>query len=186
MLCCVSILGYAVYMDNRRLSVDTQSTKPLLEVIARAESKGNYNAHFGNPTNTATKFTDMTIAEVQEWQAKFIGQGAASSAVGRYQIIDSTLAEIVAALHIAPSEKFDESMQDRLALSLLERRGSEKLVNNEMSREEFAANLAMEWASLPKVVGDDPEASYYAGDGLNKSLVSSSDVLQAVDKISPE
>lgn len=173
-------------MDNRRLSVDTHSIKPLLEVIADAESKGNYNAHFGNPANTTTKFTDMTIAEVQDWQAQSVAQGAVSSAVGRYQIIDSTLAEIVAEQNIAPSEKFDEPMQDQLAAALLERRGSEKFVNDEITREEFAANLAMEWASLPKIIGDEPESSYYAGDGLNKSLVSSSDVLQAVNKISPE
>lgn len=179
-------ISYAIYMNTRRLAVDPASYEPLLGLIAHAESKGNYNAYFGNPTNQSIKFTDMTIADVQAWQQEFVAQGAASSAVGRYQFIDTTLAELVAELGIKPQEKFNQALQDKLAIALLERRGSEQLVNNELTREEFAANLAMEWASLPKVIGNNPDASYYDGDGLNSSLVTRAQTLQAVAKITSE
>ena len=180
---CLSIIGYAVYMDTRRRTVDPTSYRPLLELIAKVESKGNYNAHFGSPNNTTTNFTAMTIADVQRWQAEFVAQGNASSAVGRYQIIDSTLAGLVKQLGIASKQKFDQATQDRLAIALLERRGGEEYINQELTREEFAANLAMEWAALPKVIGKNPDSSYYDGDGLNKSLVDSTEVLKAIEPI---
>lgn len=179
-LLCMGIIGYAIYMDTRRRTVDPASYRPLLELIAKVESKGNYNAHFGSPNNTTTNFTAMTIAEVQQWQAEFVAQGNASSAVGRYQIIDSTLAGLVKQLGIDSSQKFDQATQDRLAVALLERRGSEKYINQELTREEFAANLAMEWAALPRVLGQNPDSSYYDGDGLNMSLVDSTEVLKAI------
>lgn len=173
-------------MDTRRRTVDPTTYRPLLNLIAKVESKGNYNAHFGNPGNTATDFTDMTIEEVQRWQGEFISQGNASSAVGRYQIIDTTLSGLVEQLDISPKQKFDQDTQDKLAITLLERRGSEKYVNDELTPEQFAANLAMEWAALPKVLGENPNSSYYDGDGLNKSLVPPDEVLKAVDAIAPE
>lgn len=184
-LMCVGALGYAVYMDNKKLSVDPTSYKPLLDLIASVESKGNYNAHFGNATNSELRFTSMTIAEVQQWQHEFVAQGNASSAVGRYQIIDSTLSGLITDLDLNTKQKFDEATQDKLAIALLERRGSEKYINQELTPEEFAANLAMEWAALPKVLGDNSSASYYAGDGLNAALVKKETVLQAVQRLRP-
>lgn len=185
-LLCASIVSYAVYMDTRRRTVDPTTYRPLLNLIADVESKGNYNAHFGNPGNTATVFTKMTIEEVQQWQAKFISQGNASSAVGRYQFIDTTLSGLVEQLDISSKQKFDQNTQDTLAIALLERRGSEKYVNDELTSEQFAANLAMEWAALPKILGENPNNSYYDGDGLNKSLVSPREVLQAINVITPK
>lgn len=170
-------------MQNRRLAVDPESYKPLLQLIASVESKGNYNAYFSNARNTSIDFTNMSVAEVMQWQADFIAEGNASSAVGRYQIINTTLSGLVDKLAIDKKQKFDENTQDLLAIALLERRGSEQYINQELSREDFAANLAKEWAALPKMTGPDPTASYYASDGLNKSLVSPEKVLGAIDPI---
>jgi hypothetical protein len=89
-------------------------------------------------------------------------------------------------MHIEPSQPFDEATQDSMAVALLERRGSVSYVNNEISRQEFAANLAKEWASLPKATGDNPDESYYAGDGLNRSLVDKAKVFKAIDSIETE
>lgn len=180
---CAVVFGYTYYMQNRRLAVDPQSYTPLLELIASVESKGNYNAHFGNAGNKAIDFTNMTIAEVLQWQARYVAEGNASSAVGRYQIISTTLSGLVERLGIDTSQKFNPKTQDKLAIALLERRGSEQYINKELSREEFAANLAKEWAALPKVIGDRPGDSYYASDGLNKSLVSIDKVLGAIAPI---
>lgn len=182
-LLCVSAIGYAIYMDNKRLSVDPTSYTSLLQLIARAESNDNYNAYFGSPNNSTIKFTEMTISDVLAWQADFVQQGNASSAVGRYQIIDTTLSELVQQLGIDTKHKFDQDMQDRLAIALLERRGAEEYINKELKREEFATNLAMEWAALPKVTGANPTASYYDGDGLNQARVGILDILRAIDPI---
>ena len=175
---------YYYTMSTKRLSVDPASYTALLTVIAKAESNNNYEAHFGNPTNKKIKFTEMTIAEVLDWQKKFISKGSPSSAVGRYQIINTTLSGLVTALSIDLSQRFDEKMQDKLAIALLERRGGEQYINNELSDKDFAANLAKEWAGLPKVIGTHPERSYYAGDGLNASRVKIDTVLSAIKPIS--
>lgn len=161
---------------------DTQKihTADLLDTIAKVESKYNYNAYFGNPNNTSIKFTDMTVGEVLAWQKQFIEQGNQSSAVGRYQFIDSTLQGLVWELKIDESAKFDEALQDRLAVALLERRGIREYVNNKIGREEFAHNLSKEWAALPKAIGENPEQSYYAGDGLNKAQVSVDEVFASI------
>ena len=155
-------------------------TAELLDTIAKVESRYNYNAYFGNANNASIRFTDMTISEVLAWQKQFVNEGNASSAVGRYQFIDSTLAGLVPQLNIDGSMKFDEAMQDRLAVALLERRGVREYVDNKISREEFAHSLSKEWAALPKAKGDNPEQSYYAGDGLNKAQLSLAEVYAGI------
>ena len=172
--------------QNRRLSADPESYKPLLELIAGVESKGNYNAYYGNAGNSSIMFTTMTVGDVMQWQKDYVAAGSPSSAVGRYQIISTTLSELVRDLGVEPHELFDEAMQDRMAVTLLERRGSVRYVNKEISGQQLAANLAKEWASLPKTTGENPNSSYYAGDGLNASLVGTDAVLGAIDHIQPK
>lgn len=183
LLSLTGLFAYAGYMDTKRLSANPETYKPLLNLIASVESRGNYNAHFGNASNDSVNFTDMSVAEVLQWQKEFVASGSPSSAVGRYQIINTTLVSLVDELKIKPTQKFDPPTQDKMAVTLLERRGAEAYINRELSKKEFAANLAKEWAALPKVVGDDPEQSYYDGDGLNRSHVSSKSVLKAIEPI---
>jgi conjugal transfer mating pair stabilization protein TraG len=156
---------------------------PLLNTIAEGESKGNYNAYFGNAANTTVRFTDMSVSEVLQWQAAYVHGGSPSSAVGRYQIVRPTLAGLVERLHIDQSARFDAALQDRLAIVLLERRGSIDYVDNKLTRAQFAANLAQEWAALPKIAGPKPEESFYAGDGLNQSRISIAAVYSALDQL---
>ena len=181
-----ALIAYTIGSMNQRLQVDPVSAKPLLDLIARVESKGNYNAYFGNAGNTSIKFTEMSIADVLSWQEDFIAAGHPSSAVGRYQIISTTLKGLVQQLAIDVNQPFDEAMQDRMAIALLERRGATEYVNNQIDGRQFAAELAKEWAALPKTMGDKPEQSYYAGDGLNKALISSKEVLAAIGAIRSE
>lgn len=170
--------------DSRRIA-DPRTYNQLLQLIAQVESGDNYNAYYGNARNTKIKFTEMSIAEVLDWQDKFVASGNPSSAVGRYQIINTTLADLVKTLDIDSSQKFDKSTQDQLAAALMERRGLQQYVNNELSPEQFAANLAKEWAALPRIIGDNPEASYYAGDGLNHSRIKPAVVLKTIHMIGP-
>lgn len=180
---CVFI--YTTYMQNKRLMVNPTTYAPLLQLVAKVESKGNYNAYFGNARNSEVDFTAMSVADVMQWQADYVQQGSASSAVGKYQIIDTTLAGLVKQLRIDTNKLFDEALQDRLAIALLERRGAIDYVNNELTRDEFAANLAKEWAALPKLSGENPQDSYYASDGLNKALVGVDEVRRAIEPIRP-
>jgi len=154
--------------------------KSLLDTIAVGESSGNYNAYFGQPANTRLRLTDMTIAEVLQWQTSYVQAGNASNAVGRYQIIQPTLEKLVKELRIHPSTRFNEALQDKMAITLMERRGAVDFAQNKISPEQFAANLAQEWAALPAVLGDTPTASFYAGDGLNQSRVPVQTILQVV------
>ena len=163
--------------------IDPAAYQPLLNTIAKGESNGNYNAHFGSPDNTKVRFTDMTVAEVMRWQEEYVRQGNASNAVGRYQFMGTTLAGLVRQLRINTEAKFDEALQDRLAIALMERRGSHAFVQGKITREQFAANLAMEWAALPRIIGDRPHESYYAGDGLNHARISADEVLDAIDRL---
>lgn len=188
-LCIAAVLiiaiaaGYSIHMTDKRLTVNEATYQPLLQVIADAESKGNYNAYFGHANNTAVNFTNMSIAQVLQWQKQYVQQGSPSSAVGRYQFLNTTLQGLVNSQNIDDDQPFNEAMQDKLATVLLDCRGGEAYVNHELSGQQFAANIAKEWASMPKIIGDNPQASYYAGDGLNKALVAPETVLQAVAQV---
>ncbi len=163
--------------------VNPAAYTPLLNTIAKGESNGNYNAYYANAGNDTMRFTDMTVAEVLQWQQDHVSQGSPSSAVGKYQIVRPTLVGLVRQLNIDTRARYDAALQDRLAITLLERRGSLAYVEKELTREQFAANLAKEWAALPKVVGDKPQESYYAGDGLNQSRISVDEVLTALSAL---
>lgn len=158
-------------------------TADLLNTIAKVESKNNYNAYFGNPGNASIQFTSMTVGEVLAWQKQFVEQGNPSSAVGRYQFISSTLSGLVRELKIDQNAKFDQQLQDKLAVVLLERRGVREYVDGKISREAFAHNLSKEWAALPKAIGERPEQSYYAGDGLNKAQLSLDEVYAGIASV---
>ena len=52
-----------------------------------------------------------------------------------------------------------------------------------ISREQLAHNLSKEWAALPRVIGGNPDASYYDGDGLNKAHVKVDQVMAAITSL---
>lgn len=162
-------------------TINPTAYQPLLQTIAKGESRGNYNAFFGNATNTSLRFTDMSIREVLDWQKTFAAEGAISNAVGKYQIIQPTLEGLVEQLSIDASARFDEAMQDRLAIALINRRGALEFAQNKITADQFAANLAMEWAALPSMQGNSIENSYYADDGINRSNVNPTEILDAIN-----
>lgn len=158
-----------------------------------------YGVIFGHRQYALSKpITSMTLAEVQEAQATWSTQAwakrfnskAASSAAGAAQFMRKTLADLITELGLRKSQVFDGNLQDRLAYHLLKRRGYEEFIAGRMSRIEFGKRLAMEWASFP-VLADTKGAhrsvkrgqSYYAGDGLNKSLVDPSIVELVLDRV---
>ena len=176
------VLAAAILLERNR--VDLNYTN-LLNTIAQGESKGNYNAYFGNAGNNKIDFTAMTVGEVLEWQASYVAQGSPSSAVGKYQFINTTLKGLLNEMGVKHSERFDADLQDRLAIRLLERRGVQDYALGRISREQLAHNLSKEWAALPRVIGGNPDSSYYDGDGLNKAHVKVDQVMAAIASLKP-
>ena len=161
------------------------NVKPLLDFIANPESGGDYNIVWGGikpQDRPKRRLVEMTIADVLSWQES-IDAKYRSEAAGRYQIMEDTLRPLPPAAGLLPSALFNEKNQDALATVLLRRRGLDRFISGAISAEDFANNLAKEWASLPVVAGPKKGRSFYAGDGLNKSHVSVADFLAAVNSV---
>lgn len=168
---------------NKPLPKREVNHRNLLEVIAHGESKGNYNAYYGSVQNQSIDFTKMTVREVLDWQANYVKSGSPSSAVGKYQFIRPTLDGLVKEYGVDQNARFDEQLQDQLAVALLERRGLNDYIEGKIERDQFAHHLSKEWAALPKVVGDEPNKSYYEGDGLNQARTSVEEVYEGIEKL---
>ena len=148
---------------NNAISRYASSDNPLLEVIAAKESNGNYNIVYGGRN---VNLTGMTINQVLAWQDNFVDNGSPSSAAGKYQIIRKTLRGLKESMGLSGNELFDEEMQDRMAIKLLEGRGYNDYLAGKIDDATFMRRISQEWASMPKDAGG---RSYYAGDGLNKA-----------------
>lgn len=175
----------------------------LLDFIYRTETdKGPpdcYNVIFANRQSALKKpVTQMTLAEVQAaqaiwatkaWAAQFKSTKA-SSATGAPQLMRATLASLIDELGLRMSQVLDGNLQDRLGYHLLKRRGYDEFMSGKITRQEFGKRLAQEWASFPVLapVKGATRAltrgqSYYAGDGLNKSLTKPETVEAVLDKV---
>jgi hypothetical protein len=150
------------------------STARLLNLIGRVESGGNYNILVGG--RTEPNLANMTVAQVLEFQRGMIGRGHESTAVGKYQIIRSTLQGLVNNGAVSLNEKFSPATQDRLAIALLNERGYQRYLQGAMTVHEFADRVAQQWASFPMPDG----TSAYAGVGSNKALVDRSTVVSTL------
>lgn len=153
------------------------SVKGLLGIIGEHESGQNYNAIWPKASGNGTDFTKMTVNEVLAYQRNYTqNEGRASSAVGRYQIIQGTLRGLKEDMGLSGNERFDAAMQDRMATRLLEQRGLNDFRSGRISPEKFMDNVAKEWASMPNRHG----RGHYDGDGLNAVGVSIAPVRTAI------
>lgn len=151
---------------NLDLSKLEKWDKWLLDFLAAAEWTNNsngYNAVFGDGKWTKYNITSMTISEIQALQ-KTHAQKTGSSAFGRYQFMQETLAEMIKKYDIPLNTKFDENFQDKIALLKLKERWLDDFKSGKISIEEFQLNLAKEWASVAK---DNSWLSYYHWDSMN-------------------
>ncbi|MDQ0511667.1 hypothetical protein [Ancylobacter amanitiformis] len=144
-----------------QLAASNVPVAPLLSLIGGAEGtdKGagynetlSYGAFTGGPVN----LTGMTLGEIDQLQGKMLahpGNSMNSSAVGRYQIIRTTLRSLKQRMGLSDDTKFTPELQDQLALQLLKGRGLDQWQAGTMSDEQFMAGLSAEWASLPRADG---------------------------------
>jgi muramidase (phage lysozyme) len=154
----------------------SKSKKELRELIASKESEGDYNVLVGGDTANLTELTVRDILELQDHMAE---NDYKSTAVGKYQMIKSTVESLLYVPGTTelrnPTDfnldtKFDEKTQDWAADALIDRRmaaaGDTAEALGMPVQVAEALELSKEWASLP-----DPRTnkSYYDGDGLNAS-----------------
>lgn len=170
------------------------AVEPLLAFIRYHEAKGDFDAIWAKikkADRPRKPLTAMTIGEVLAWQDS-IDAKYQSEAAGAYQFLEDTLRSIYSPAGLTLSTLFDRAAQDRLAFHLLQGRGLHNYLAGRMTAEAFCNALAREWASLPVVTDvlrknkNGTETlirkgqSYYAGDGLNKSLTEADTFLALV------
>jgi muramidase (phage lysozyme) len=155
----------------------------LLDFIGSKEAPKGYDTVYANRMDRMPKpLTSMTMKEILD-QGKWRTRTFGSSACGRYQFMDATLRDLATELGLKAEDVFTPDYQDRLGLHLLRRRGYDKWIQGGLTDSAFMINLAKEWASFPvpyEMKGSHRTVqrgqSYYAGDGLNKALISAADV----------
>lgn len=153
--------------------------KAIRTIETGSEGPKAYETIFGhNQDKLPEPLTRMTLAEViiagPSWTRRF-----KSSAAGAYQFMNATLKGLATEHDLKAEQIFDADFQDWLGYQLLRRRGIDKFLNGSTNIVAFGKALAQEWASFP-VLADTKGAhrnvtrgeTYYAGDKLNKSLVS--------------
>ena len=192
--------------EAMRKEDSTRQKKPALDLIASKESGGDYNILVGGEK---APLDQLTVREVLALQRAMQNQPERykSSALGKYQIKESTLMSLV---HIPVGEnedgsieyakdsdgnlklrnptdlnldtKFDAKAQEFAGEALYDRRiqaANQTAVDLGMPLEVAQSlELSKEWASLP-----DPrtDKSYYDGDGVNSSFHTTQEVYDVLN-----
>jgi muramidase (phage lysozyme) len=142
----------------RRAGVPMDGILGLIGHTEGTDRRNGYNETLGYGAYTGgdVNLVGMTLDQVDAMQTKMLrhkNNKWNSSASGRYQIVRTTLRSIRKDLALKGNEMFDEKMQDRMAMHLLERRGLSQWQAGKIDDATFLNNLSAEWASLPKANG---------------------------------
>ncbi|RWI06817.1 MAG: hypothetical protein EOQ89_03545 [Mesorhizobium sp.] len=140
--------------------------RPLFDLFGKSEGtdkKRGYNETLGYGAYTGgdVELVKMTLEEIDVLQTKMLKHPANklnSSALGRYQIVRTTLRKIKKAMELDDTLHFDGKLQDHCCLYLLNGRGLSRFLDGSLSANAFMTNLAKEWASIPTPKG----VGYYA------------------------
>ncbi|RWB64374.1 MAG: hypothetical protein EOQ48_01785 [Mesorhizobium sp.] len=171
-------------LEDGRSSAGNTPVAPLLNLIGHTEGTDQgegYNETLGYGAFTGGKVNleSMTLDQIDQLQTRMLSHPDNkwnSSAVGRYQIIRTTLRDLRRDLGLSGDEVFDRRMQDRLGMALLEKRGLSRWQSGQMSDAAFMNELAKEWASLPTPSG----RGAYNG---QRAVVSPGGVLTALGQV---
>jgi conjugal transfer mating pair stabilization protein TraG len=139
----------------------------LLDLIAVPESRGNYNAWYGNAEQDRVDLSGLSVNEVRDLQTDLV-QSNGGSAIGRYQLLDDTLDALIERMGLSGNERFTPALQDRMALQLARNAGMEGWIGGRIGDERFARNLSEIWAGLPR---DASNESHYEGIQGNRATV---------------
>ena len=139
----------------------------MLDLIAAPESRGNYDAWYGNAEQDRVDLSGLTVDEVRDLQRELVRTNG-GSAIGRYQLLDDTLDGLINRMGLSGNEHFTPELQDRMALLLARDAGMEGWAGGRISDDHFASNLSEIWAGLPR---DASNQSYYEGVQGNQATV---------------
>ncbi len=139
----------------------------MLDLIAAPESRGNYNAWYGNAEQASVDLSGLTVNEIRDLQSDLVRSNG-GSAIGRYQLLDDTLDGLIDRMGLTGHERFTPALQDRMALLLARDADMEGWLGGRISDERFARNLSEIWAGLPR---DASIQSHYEGLQGNQATV---------------
>jgi len=164
-----------IKLDGGEVDAAVQQTgvKGLLDKIGQGEAGGSYNVVYGG---RKLPLTEMTLGEVMSLQNQMSRKGSPSTAVGKYQFINSTLGNIARKMGVGPDTPFTPELQDKLAVGLLKGRGLDQYLSGKLSKAAFIDNIAQEWAAVKNTKGK----GHYDGDGLNKGSLNISDLVDSL------
>lgn len=163
----------------------------IREIETGRADRSAYDVVYGHRQGKLAKpLTKMTYGEIIDAQRSW-SKNHGSSAAGAYQFMRATLIDLAKANpSISGSDLFTSELQDQLGYQLLLRRGYAEFMAGKISRTEFGKRLAQEWASFPvlaPVKGAHRNVqrgeTYYAGDKLNKALVSPERIERLLDQV---
>jgi len=141
-----------------------------------------YGAYGGGPNKD---ISTMSMAEVKAYQKKMLADPKNtlnSSAVGKYQFISGTLAELQKEAGLKDTDTFDAATQDRFGEMLLKRRGLDKYQKGLMSPDAFQGGISKEWAS----VADPTTKKSYYGQHTGTSDADIKAALEGIARPSPK
>ena len=164
---------------EKPLATSFNKEKEILNIIAKPESSGNYDAVY--PGKRRPQILTMTLSELfRDMRRRIRTHGGSAS--GRYQYIYKTLRALVKQMGLDPKTTvFDAATQDKIALFHLKKEHNlDKFLDGQITSEKFLKRLSKTWAGLP-----DPSTgqSYYLGLGDNKANVRARDTLDQLDQL---
>ena len=178
----VAELDYSDLEDD--YGEDARATRPepfpeLIDLVTSQEASGYDVIYNRSKVQPPKPITSMSVDEVRAFQIQMKDAGSASTAVGKNQIIQSTLNELVSKGVLSGAETFDEEAQRKAFNYLIKKRGYESfqtVINSNAPTEvkrkaaqKFQLNLAKEFASIP-VPYDIPSRKLKKGDSYYKGL----------------
>ena len=126
--------------------------------------------------STKTNLSEMTINQVLARNKKPFGDPDRMNAVGKYQIIASTMKGLVSKMGLTGEEKLTPEMQDRLFMALMPKATTDYVSGRSTDRNTAITGLAKEYASIGVPVDMKGHVqnvragqSFYQGYGGNKA-----------------
>jgi hypothetical protein len=116
---------------------------------------------------------DSTIAEVKSFQARGRDNNGQLWAVGRYQIIPTTLKGVQKTLNLPDNTKFNQTVQDEMGYALMIGRTNLKkylngsVLDTKENRQKAGLDMSKIWSSVGvpfAINGKQYNNSYYSGD----------------------
>jgi hypothetical protein len=159
--------------------------RPILDLVGKSEGtdkRDGYNETLGygkwtGGVGSHTNLTGMTLDQIDATQtsmlnqqhAQGIGDDKASSALGRYQIIRTTLRALRKKYNLTGDMKFDQRMQDQLGTALA-------------NENPTSDGVSHQWASQPRHAGDTGGAY---GQGTHVTFAEQQAAMNAVNAYRP-